>query len=237
MDNIMECTGLSKVYKNAVALSGINLQIKKGRIVGLLGPNGSGKTTLIKLANGLLTPTMGNILIDGMPVGTETKKIVSYLPDHNFLTQWMSVDQMINYFSDFYADFNFDRADAMLKNLGIDIFHELLSQSEKEISLSTLPQRDLASLCTADTYQLERNETTFLVGEERIVVTDSRLGQALYFLSPKHRNVLLLHYFADKNELQIGKILKITAAAVNYRKKKGLDVLRSILEAMKYDEA
>ena len=120
MDNIMECTGLSKVYKNAVALSGINLQIKKGRIVGLLGPNGSGKTTLIKLANGLLTPTMGNILIDGMPVGTETKKIVSYLPDHNFLTQWMSVDQMINYFSDFYADFNFDRADAMLKNLGID---------------------------------------------------------------------------------------------------------------------
>lgn len=126
----------------------------------------------------------------------------------------------------------------VIKNLGIDIFHELLSQSEKEISLSTLPQRDLASLCTADTYQLERNETTFLVGEERIVVTDSRLGQALYFLSPKHRNVLLLHYFADKNELQIGKILNITAAAaVNYRKKKGLDVLRSILEAMKYDEA
>ena len=69
MDNIMECTGLSKIYKNAVALSGINLQIKKGRIVGLLGPNGSGKTTLIKLANGLLTPTMGNILIDRMPVG------------------------------------------------------------------------------------------------------------------------------------------------------------------------
>ena len=86
MDNILECANLSKIYKNAIALSGVNLQIKKGRIVGLLGPNGSGKTTLIKLANGLLTPTMGEILIDGKPIGVETKKIVSYLPVHNFLT-------------------------------------------------------------------------------------------------------------------------------------------------------
>ena len=74
MDNILECVNLSKIYKNAIALSGVNLQIKKGRIVGLLGPNGSGKTTLIKLANGLLTPTMGEILIDGKPIGVETKK-------------------------------------------------------------------------------------------------------------------------------------------------------------------
>ncbi len=120
MDNILECRNLSKIYKNAIALSNVNLQIKKGRIVGLLGPNGSGKTTLIKLANGLLTPTMGNLLIDGMPIGVETKKIVSYLPDHNFLTQWMSVNQMIDYFADFYSDFSRDRADRMLENLGID---------------------------------------------------------------------------------------------------------------------
>ena len=120
MDNILECVNLSKIYKNAIALSGVNLQIKKGRIVGLLGPNGSGKTTLIKLANGLLTPTMGEILIDGKPIGVETKKIVSYLPDHNFLTGWMTVNQMIEYFSDFYSNFNRDRADKMLKNLGID---------------------------------------------------------------------------------------------------------------------
>ena len=120
MDNILECRNLSKIYKNAIALSSVNLQIKKGRIVGLLGPNGSGKTTLIKLANGLLTPTMGDLLIDGMPIGVETKKIVSYLPDHNFLTQWMSVNQMIDYFADFYSDFSRDRADRMLENLGID---------------------------------------------------------------------------------------------------------------------
>lgn len=120
MEKILECRSLSKIYKNAIALSAVNLEVGKGRIVGLLGPNGSGKTTLIKLANGLLTPTMGDILIDGMPVGVETKKIVSYLPDHNFLTQWMTVDQMINYFADFYSDFSRERADKMLEILGIN---------------------------------------------------------------------------------------------------------------------
>ena len=120
MENILECKSLSKIYKNAVALSAVNLQIAKGRIVGLLGPNGSGKTTLIKIANGLLTPTAGEILIDGKPVGVETKKIVSYLPDRNFLAHWMTVDGMINYFADFYSDFKRERADAMLENLGID---------------------------------------------------------------------------------------------------------------------
>ncbi len=120
MENILECKALSKLYKNTPALSGVNLQIAKGRIVGLLGPNGSGKTTFIKLLNGLLTPTVGEILIDGKTVGVETKKIVSYLPDHNFLTQWMTVDGMVNYFVDFYSDFNRNRADEMLNNLGID---------------------------------------------------------------------------------------------------------------------
>ena len=87
MENILECKGLSKIYKNAIALSSVNLQVAKGRIVGLLGPNGSGKTTLIKIANGLLTPTRGEMLIDGKPIGVETKKLVSYLPDRNFLAQ------------------------------------------------------------------------------------------------------------------------------------------------------
>ena len=97
MENSLECKGLSKIYKNAIALSSVNLQVAKGRIVGLLGPNGSGKTTLIKIANGLLTPTRGEMLIDGKPIGVETKKLVSYLPDRNFLAQWMTVDGMIKY--------------------------------------------------------------------------------------------------------------------------------------------
>ena len=120
MENILECKGLSKIYKNAIALSSVNLQVAKGRIVGLLGPNGSGKTTLIKIANGLLTPTRGEMLIDGKPIGVETKKLVSYLPDRNFLAQWMTVDGMIKYFADFYSDFRRERADAMLESLGID---------------------------------------------------------------------------------------------------------------------
>lgn len=120
MENIIECSSLTKSYKNSLALYNVNLEIKKGRIVGLLGPNGSGKTTFIKLLNGLLTPTSGNILIDGLPIGVETKKIVSYLPDHNFLAQWMTVDQMIDYFSDFYSDFSRDRAYGMINSLNIN---------------------------------------------------------------------------------------------------------------------
>ena len=119
-ENILECRGLAKNYNAVPALGGITINIKKGGIVGLLGPNGSGKTTLIKLANGLLTPSAGEILIDGKPIGVETKKIVSFLPDHNFLTPWMTVDQMINYYKDFYEDFSTERADTMLLNLGIN---------------------------------------------------------------------------------------------------------------------
>lgn len=145
MENILECQNLSKIYRNAIALGGINLQIKKGRIVGLLGPNGSGKTTLIKLVNGLLTPTMGSIAVDGMPIGKETKKIVSYLPDHNFLTPWMTVEQMITYFEDFYADFKRDRAYAMLDNLGIDRrlkIKTLSKGTQEKVALILVMSRD-----------------------------------------------------------------------------------------------
>jgi len=120
LEPILECYNLSKTFGSVPAVDGVNLAVGKGRIVGLLGPNGSGKTTLIKLANGLLTPTCGEILIGGKKPGVETKKIVSYLPDTNFLSPWMSANQMAGYFADFYADFDRARADGMLKNLGID---------------------------------------------------------------------------------------------------------------------
>lgn len=92
---ILECKSLTKDYGNKKALNGIDLTLKKGRIVGLLGPNGSGKSTLIKLANGLLTPTSGEILIKGMKPGSETKKIVSYLPERTYLNDWMKVSDKI----------------------------------------------------------------------------------------------------------------------------------------------
>ena len=116
---ILTCEKLSKQYGAVQALDQINLRIEPGRIVGLLGPNGSGKSTLIKLANGLLTPTEGQILIDGKAPGVETKNIVSYLPERTYLADWMSVRQILEFFQDFYGDFDRERASAMLSHLGI----------------------------------------------------------------------------------------------------------------------
>ena len=96
MENILECRGLIKFFPNCLALNNVDLTVPKGRIVGLLGPNGSGKSTLIKLANGLLTPTQGTILVDGKAPGIETKKIVSYLPERTYLTEWMTVQDMLD---------------------------------------------------------------------------------------------------------------------------------------------
>ena len=105
MNEILKCTGLTKKYADVLALNKIDLTIERGKIIGVLGPNGSGKTTLIKLINGLLTPTEGSILIDGKAPCVETKKIVSYLPDNNFLPSWMTAEQIINLFCDFLKIF------------------------------------------------------------------------------------------------------------------------------------
>ena len=112
--SILECKALTKRYGGKSALEGVELSIEPGRIVGLLGPNGSGKTTLIKLANGLLTPTSGEILIAGNAPCRATKAIVSYLPDRNTLPGWMTIAQALDYYGDFYSDFRRGVAEAML---------------------------------------------------------------------------------------------------------------------------
>ena len=117
---ILECKNLTPRFGATAALQDVSLEIAPGRIIGLLGPNGSGKTTLLKLANGLLTPDGGTLAIDGMAPGVETKKIVSYLPEKSYLAGWMNVRQLLGYFSDFYADFQSQRALEMLARLGID---------------------------------------------------------------------------------------------------------------------
>ena len=119
MSTIVECRDLTKKYGNLRALDGINLKLDTGRIVGLLGPNGSGKTTLLKLANGLIQPTYGEILIGGYKPGVETKAMVSYLPDANYLMEWMNVENLVNMFIDFFPDFDAGRAYEMLENLNI----------------------------------------------------------------------------------------------------------------------
>lgn len=127
---ILECKNLVKTFSNKQALKGINLSIKRGRIVGLLGPNGSGKSTLTKIANGLLTPTSGEILINGMHPGIETKKMVSYLPERTYLNDWMKVSDIISFFRDFYENFNSEKAYDMLKKLNINPNDKLKTMSK-----------------------------------------------------------------------------------------------------------
>ncbi len=129
-NSILECKGLTKTYTKEVALNNINLSVGRGRIVGLLGPNGSGKTTLIKLANGLLVPTQGEILIDGHKPGVESKKKISYLPDRNYLDNDQTVDSIIKLFVDFYEDFREERARQMLDSLHIDSTKRMKSLSK-----------------------------------------------------------------------------------------------------------
>lgn len=117
---VMECRNLTKKFGDFAALRQINLKLERGRIIGLLGPNGSGKTTLIKLLNGLLVPTEGEILVNGMAPCPQTKARVSYLPDNNYLSNWMNVHQMIDYYGDFYADFDKQKAYDMLASLGLE---------------------------------------------------------------------------------------------------------------------
>lgn len=120
MSTILECKNLSKKYGRKLALDGINLSLNSARIIGLLGPNGSGKTTLIKLINGLLAPTKGELFINGNAPGVETKKIVSYLPERTYLDETQKVSESITFFEDFYEDFDRTRAISMLEKLHID---------------------------------------------------------------------------------------------------------------------
>ena len=120
MDNILRSEEICKSYLNKKALRGINLDIKPGKIVGLLGPNGSGKTTFLKIAAGILHASSGKILIDGQEPGVYTKSIVSYLPDNEYLLSWMKVRDAIKYFKDFYYDFDEAKAKELLLFMNLD---------------------------------------------------------------------------------------------------------------------
>ena len=134
MSVILECRGLTKRFGPVTALDSVDLTLETGRIVGLLGPNGSGKTTLLKLANGLLKPTAGEILINGIKPGPVTKSFVSYLPDANYLMDWMNVRTLVNFFHDFYQDFDAQKAFDLLGDLGVpaDAPLKTLSKGNKE---------------------------------------------------------------------------------------------------------
>ena len=131
---LLECKALTKYYSGKCALNEIDLTIESGKIVGLLGPNGSGKSTLIKLIAGLLTPSKGELTVLGNPVGVETKKIISYLPDKDYISDWMKIEEIVRMFEEFYEDFDSKRAFEMLNKLNLDKSAKLkqLSKGNKE---------------------------------------------------------------------------------------------------------
>ena len=127
---VLECKDLSKHYGNAPALNHVSLAVEPGRIVGLLGPNGSGKTTLIKLANGLLTPSEGEVLVCDMAPGKESHASVSYLPERTCIPTWRSVKQLLDFYGDFYRDFNRKAAEEMLTHLNIRLTQRIKQMSK-----------------------------------------------------------------------------------------------------------
>ena len=150
MEQLLNCQNLTKRYGYKTALDNIDLSLERGRIIGLLGPNGSGKTTLIKLINGLLAPSSGSIAINGFAPGPETKKIVSYLPERTYFNSWMKVTDILNFFCDFYEDFDRNRGADMLRGVGIDENERLgaMSKGTKEkVQLIMAMSRDAQLYC------------------------------------------------------------------------------------------
>ena len=127
---LLECKNLCKSYDEKQVLKDVNLKIPKGKIIGLLGKNGTGKTTLIKLINDLLTPTSGEILINGKKPGVESKKIISYLPEKTYIDREMKVKDAIKYFEEFYDNFDSEKAKKLLKDLDLDVNSKISKMSK-----------------------------------------------------------------------------------------------------------
>ena len=145
MKDIVEIKGLTKNYFNKRALNGLNLNIEEGKVVGILGPNGSGKTTLIKILTGLLRQTKGEVLIDGHDVGVYTKSIVSYLPDRNFLYNWMTVEDAGGFYKDFYTDFDEKKFRELLDFMRLEKAMKITSLSKgmhEKLNLSLVLSRN-----------------------------------------------------------------------------------------------
>ena len=188
-----ECKSLCKRYGNVQALDNVSFVVEPGRVVGLLGPNGSGKTTLIKLANGLLTPTGGELLINGQKPGKATRAQVSYLPDRPCLPEWMSAEKLLNMFADFYADFQRDKAQEMLEKLGIDP-----KQKIKQMSKGTREKVQLILVMSrkAELYLLDE-----LIGGVDPATRDYILETIIRNYNPSASVVISTHLIADVEQV------------------------------------
>ena len=229
---ILECKGLSKHFGAVRALENVNITVEPGRIVGLLGPNGSGKTTLIKLANGLLTPTAGEVLIDGRKPGPETKAVVSYLSDKEYLPDWMNANQLIEFFGDFYADFDPARAREMLAHLGVSGDMKI-----KQMSKGTREKAQLIMVMSrrAKLYLLDEP-----IGGVDPATRDYILDTIIRNHNPEAAVIISTHLIADVEQvlddvifIQSGQIL-LQSSVDAIREEKGMSVDQYFREVFKW---
>jgi ABC-type multidrug transport system, ATPase component len=225
MNPILDCQGLTKQFGNVQALSNLNFSLERGQIVGLLGPNGSGKTTLIKIINGLLVPTSGNVTIAGKAPSPETKLIVSYLPDKSFLDEQMKVSEIVTYFADFYDNFSTERAFAMLKDLDINPTKRLKTLSkgtQEKVQLILVMSRD------ADLYILDEP-----IGGVDPAARDYILSTIIQNYNPEATVLLSTHLISDIENvldrilfIQNGSlVLNSTVDEIRMQQQKSVDAL------------
>lgn len=220
--NRLECRGLTKRFGPSPALDDVSLAIEPGRIVGLLGPNGSGKTTLIKLATGLLVPTSGEIAIDGMAPGSETRSLVSYLPERPSLPQWMTVKGLQDFYEDFFEDFRRDVSGEMLDRLEIDPkrrYKQLSKGTREKVQLILTMSRK------AKLYLLDEP-----IGGVDPAARDYILDTIIRGYDPEASVILSTHLISDIEKvlddvifLRQGKVI-LTGAADEIREEKGMSI-------------
>ena len=220
--SILECKGLSKRFGAVTALDGISFTIEPGRIVGLLGPNGSGKTTLIKLANGLLVPTAGELWINGRAPGTESHAMVSYLPERTSLPLWMTVKQLQDFYEDFYADFQRERSEEMLDRLEISA-----KQRMKHMSKGT---REKVQLILAMSRQAKLYLRDEPIGGVDPAARDYILDTIIRNYNPEASVIISTHLIADVEKvldevlfIDRGQIL-LQSSVDAIREEKGMSV-------------
>ena len=214
---VLECRQLSKIFGAVRALDEVDLAVGRGRIVGLLGPNGSGKTTLIKTAAGLLTPSAGELLINGQRPGIASKAAVSYLPERTYLSSWMKVADIIAMFRDFYSDFDTAKAGEMLSRLNIDPNDRLRTMSKGT--------KEKVQLILADLYLLDEP-----IGGVDPAARDFILGTIIGNYSENATVLISTHLISDVERvlddvifLAYGKV-GMTAAVDDIREDQGKSV-------------
>lgn len=192
-ENVLECSQLTKYYGRKKALDGLNLTIPKGRIVGLLGPNGAGKTTLMKLMVNLLRDYQGSLTVGGLRPGLESKKIVSYLPDREFLYPWMTIEESIDFFARSFADFRREEAFGMIGALGLNLQDKIKALSkgmQERVSLSLV---------------LARKARLFVMDEPLAAVDpstrDKIMGMIREYFDPDSSILISTHLIRDVEEL------------------------------------